>query len=84
MKGVDLDTIAHRVSQVLNMAVDQVWPKRKYRHIAAARSLLCYWTVRQLGVSASSLAPKFDVSATAISKSVLRGEVMARENGFKL
>ncbi|MCP4748311.1 MAG: transposase, partial [Desulfobacteraceae bacterium] len=60
LKSVDLDTIAHRVSQVLNMPIDQVWSKGKYRHIVAARSLLCYWAVRELGMSATSLAPKFD------------------------
>ncbi|MCP4745820.1 MAG: hypothetical protein GY874_06710 [Desulfobacteraceae bacterium] len=66
------------------MPIDQVWSKGKYRHIVAARSLLCYWAVRELGMSATSLAPKFDVSATAISKSVLRGEAIAQENGFEL
>ncbi|MCP4746608.1 MAG: hypothetical protein GY874_10795 [Desulfobacteraceae bacterium] len=66
------------------MPIDQVWSKGKYRHIVAARSLLCYWAVRELGMSATSLAPKFDMSATAISKSVLRGEAMAQENGFEL
>ena len=82
--GVDLDKIAQRVSKLLNMPIDQVWAKGKYRHVVAARSLLCFWAIRELGMSATSLAPMFDVSATAISKSVLRGESMARENGFEL
>ena len=61
-----------------------MWSKGKYRHIVAARSLLCVWAVRELGMSATSLAPKFDVSATAIGKSVLRGEAMARKKEFEL
>lgn len=83
-KGVDIDAIAQRVSQVLHLPLDQVWAKGKYRSVVAARSLLCYWAVRELGMSATSLAPLFDVSATSISQSVVRGEAMARDNGYEL
>ncbi len=83
-KGVDLDALAQRVSQLLDMPTEQVWSKGKYWHIVAARSLLCFWAVRELGMSATSLAPKFGVSAAAISKSVVRGEKMARENNFEI
>jgi putative transposase len=83
-RGVDLDALAQRVSQLLDMPIEQVWSKGKYRHIVAARSLLCFWAVRELGMSATSLAPQFGVSAAAISKSVVRGEKMARENNFFL
>lgn len=83
-KGIDLDTIAHRVSQLLDMPIERVWSKGKYRQVVAARSLLCYWAVRELGMSATSLAPRFDVSATAISQSVERGEAMACDRGFQL
>jgi REP-associated tyrosine transposase len=83
-KGVDIDGIAHRVSQLLEMPVEKVWSKGKYRPIVAARSLLCYWAVRELGMSATSLAAKFEISANAISKSVMRGEAIVHENGFEL
>ena len=83
-EGVDLDRIAQRVSQLLGMSVDQVWSKGKYRPIVAARSLLCYWAVRELGMSATFLAARFEISANAISKSVMRGEALVRAKGFEL
>ena len=83
-RGVDIDHIARRVSQLLDMPVEQVWSKGKYRPIVAARSLLCYWAVRELGMSATSLAVKFGISANAISQSVLRGQTIVQENGFEL
>ena len=63
-------------------SVDEVWSKGKYRHIVAARSLLCYWAVRKLDIRVSTLAQKFEVSATAISKSELCGEALAKENNY--
>jgi REP element-mobilizing transposase RayT len=83
-KGIDLNAIAQRVSHLLDMPIEQVWSKGKYRQVVAARSLLCYWAVRKLGMSITSLASRFDVSATTISLSVVRGEVMARDCGFEL
>jgi len=81
-KGVDLKTIAQRVSKLLNMPLEKVWAKGKYRRVVAARSLICYWAVTELDMSASALAGHFRVSATAISKSVLRGKTLAVKNDF--
>jgi putative transposase len=38
-----------------------------------ARSLLCYWAVRELGIQMSSLAKKIRISMPAVSASVTRG-----------
>jgi len=83
-KGVDLEIITRRVAKLLNMSLHEVGSKGKYRRIVAARSLLCYWAVRELDMSVSALARRFEVSATAISRSVLRGEALARENDYVL
>ena len=82
--GVDLNFIANRVSVMLNMPVEEVWSKGKYRQIVAARSLLCYWAVNELNISMSELAHRFEVTPTAISKSVLRGKTLAKEGGYRL
>ena len=83
-KGIDIETVARRVAKLLDMSIDEVWSKGKYRHVVAARSLLCHWAVRELDMSVSFLAQRFELSATAISKSVLRGEALVRENGYLL
>jgi putative transposase len=68
----------------MNTPVEEVWSKGKYRQIVAARSLLCYWAVNELNISISELARRFEVSPTAISKSVLRGKILVKEGGYKL
>jgi len=49
-----------------------------------ARSLFCYWAVRELGVSATALAEKLGLSHPAVSISVKRGEKVAKEKGYEL
>jgi putative transposase len=82
--GVDLSSIASRVSEVLGVKPEEVWSEGKYRRIVEARSLLCYWAVRKLGVSMSSLACKLGISIPSVSESVTRGRKIAETKMFLL
>ncbi|MFO7739092.1 MAG: hypothetical protein R6V46_11495 [Desulfatiglandaceae bacterium] len=57
-QGWDLDKLANHVAKVLKIDVSVVWSAGKYRHIVEARSLLCYWAARDLGVSMPSLVKR--------------------------
>lgn len=83
-KGMDVDKIASHVSGLMGLAVEDVWAAGKQQHIVNARSLLCYWAVRELGVSMSGLSRRLSISIPAISKSVVRGKQIAEDNAFKL
>jgi len=83
-RGMDLNAVAGRVSEVLDIKMEEVWAKGRYRRIVEARSLLCYWAVRELGVSMSSLAVRLGISIPAISGSVTRGQMIAKEKGISL
>jgi hypothetical protein len=52
--------------------------------IVKARSLFCYWSVSELGISLSSLAQQLGLSVTAISQSVECGKRIASEDNFSL
>ena len=54
--GMDLDSVAAKVSEGLDIKINDVWATGKYKRIVEARILLCYWSVRELGISMSSLA----------------------------
>ena len=82
--GVDLNFIANRVAVLLNLSEADVWREGKYRDVVRARSLLCYWAVRELGESMSSLARRLRISTVAVSKSVTRGAEIAQSEDFKL
>ena len=83
-KGVDVDYIAERVAQLLKMDVQEVWQPGKYQRLVTARSLLCYWAVRELGESMASLARRLGISTVAVSKSVDRGAQIVQGNAYVL
>ncbi len=83
-KGVDLNFIARRVAGLLGMSVDEVWQQGKYKHLVTARSLICYWAVRELGMSTVQLARRFKISDVAVGKSVKRGAGIVVEKGYRL
>jgi putative transposase len=83
-RGFDLERVASRVSQVLKVKADEVWAEGKYRRIVEARSLLCYWGVRELGVPMSSLARRLKISIPSVSDSATRGPRIAEERQLHL
>ena len=83
-RGFNLDKVAARVAEVLGMKQEDVWAMGKYRHIVDARSLLCYWAVREMGITMSPLARKLNISVPAVSKSTIRGEKLAKAGKYSL
>ena len=53
------------------------------RHVKAC-SLLCYWAVREIGVTETALARHLNVSQPAIAQAVSRGERIAAEKRWNL
>ena len=80
--GYDLDRAAHRVGHLLQIPVTQVVTPGKSRQTVRARSLQCYWTVRECGLTMVDLSRKLGLSSTAVSQSMVRGEKIAWENNF--
>ncbi|MDL1984440.1 MAG: hypothetical protein LWX54_09700 [Deltaproteobacteria bacterium] len=56
----------------------------RQKHRVRARDLLCYWTVVELGMPMVDLARKFNITPSAVSYAVQRGEKMAKEQGYQL
>jgi chromosomal replication initiation ATPase DnaA len=81
-QGWDIDKLAAHVARILDMDISEVWSEGKYRSIVRARSLLCYWAVRELGVSMVSLAKRLKISSAAVTQSVTRGERLVKENNY--
>ncbi len=83
-KGYNLNMIASQVSSVMNLEASEIWKSGKSRRRVAARSLLCFWAVRELGMSMTELSRRLNLSLSGVSQSAIRGEKIAELNGFKL
>ena len=83
-QGYDIDKIADRVAEIFSIKPEEIFQPGKQPVKVKARSLLCYWAVRELGFTMADLAPKLNISQPAVSMSARRGERIASENGYSL
>jgi REP-associated tyrosine transposase len=83
-QGYDLARIAGRVSEVLGMKPEDVFLKGRQDRKVKARSLLCFWAARELGMSHTALAKELEMSVAGVGFSVERGEMIAKDVKYSL
>ncbi len=82
--GYDADRIVKRVAEIYHMDERAVLSRGKQQQKVKARSLFCFWATKELGISLRELASQLKLSSPAVGYSVERGEVIARQNGYRL
>jgi len=82
--GYDLDRIAARVAEIYGIKRENIFLKGKQQKRVKARSLLCFWAARELGISLTELARRLGNSVPGVGYSVVRGERIARESDYQL
>ena len=83
-RGYDLERIAERVAEIYGIEPREILSKGRQLRKVKARSLWCYWAVKELGVSLRELAKRLEMSPPAVGFSVERGEAIAHEKGYHL
>ncbi len=73
-KGFDFETLLRRVANYYKIDMDNLRVGFKERSIVKARSVLCYLAVRKLKMSATEVALKLNITPSAVSKAVIRGQ----------
>ena len=84
IEGVDFNALCKHVARLFGLAPEEIVLPGKYPNRVAARSVLCYFLVREVGMTATSVAEKLRTGQPAVSMAVARGEAIAREKGFKV
>ncbi len=83
-EGYDLEKVAKKVAKLYELNPQDIYESGKDRWRVEARSLFCYWAIRELGVAGMAVARKLGVSQPTVSISVKRGEKVAKAKGLKL
>ena len=83
-EGFELNNIAERVAQVLDLPLKIVWEKNRRPQVVQARSLLCYWASNELGMRMTDIAIRLGLSQPAVSIAARRGKEIARQKGYSL
>jgi predicted ArsR family transcriptional regulator len=81
-EGWDFEAALSRVCELFNLTRSEVLSVSKQRKRAVARSVLAYWAVKELGMSASAVAEKLELSPSAASRCVQRGERIVVSEGL--
>jgi putative transposase len=83
-KGFDFEQVVERVAQVMNINASDVLKRSKDAQTIKARSLLCFWANRELGMTTVEISRRLKLSQSAVSRSSMRGEKIALQNGFHI
>ena len=83
-EGFELNNIAERAAQVLDLPLETVWEKNRRPQVVQARSLLCYWAVKKLRMSMTEIGCRLGLIQPAVSIAARRGEEIARHYGYLL
>ena len=79
-QGLDLETLLSRVADYYGLDVNDLTSGTKHRATARARCILCLLAVRKLKLTCTEVATKLNITQSAVSKCVSRGQAIAREN----
>ena len=83
-EGYGFEDVVSRVCEKYKLSRRELLSWSKQRKRAMARSVLAYWSVRELGMSAREIADKLCLSPSAASRCVQRGERVVASDGLIL
>ena len=82
--GVDFAFVEEKVLELCGLSRDDLYSGGRQKGRAAAKGLLCFWAVRELGMSQTQLSARLRMSQPGVASAVARGEKLAREMGYAL
>jgi REP element-mobilizing transposase RayT len=80
--GYNLKMLTEAVSAIYEIEPQHIFAKGRQPKRVEARSLLCYWAVKEIGMSLTELARRFELTPPAIGYAVDRGERIAKQKKY--
>jgi chromosomal replication initiation ATPase DnaA len=82
--GYDVARVEKKVIDLFDIDKDELYSGSRKKTISEARSVFCYWCVRELGESMASMAKRLGLTQPAVGYAVDRGERIATKRQIKL
>ena len=83
-RGVTVESLEQRVLKLYQIGKEELYSKSRQKVRAEARSVLCYWAVRELGLEGTSLAKRLNMSQPGVAYAIKKGEKIVKENNFQI
>ncbi len=83
-KGYGFEEAQKQAAAIFHLEPHEILGAVKVPSRVRARSLLCYWAARELGLTAALVASRLGITPSAVSRLAQRGEKLALESGHML
>jgi putative transposase len=83
-RGYGIEKVIDRVAELFGIESGEVVRPGKQPLRAKARAVVCYWAVRELGMTTTAVGKRLGLTQPAVSKAVQRGENLAEEDCLAL
>ena len=83
-QGYDFEKVVSRTAEIFDMKANQILIADKQPRRVNARSLVCYWAVKELNMKTTAVAKLLGITQSAVTKAVQRGKKLASENNLEL
>jgi putative transposase len=83
-RGYDFQAVIGRVEDLFGLKPEGVLSPGKQPQRVAARSVACYWAVRELGMTTVEVSRRLGITQSAVTKAIYRGEKLAQDKGFQM
>jgi putative transposase len=81
--GKDLAWLSQKVADLLKIDPAEIWKEGKRAKTVQGRRLLCYWAIRELGMTAEAVSKVVCLSESGVVRAAQRGEQLAAENDWR-
>ena len=83
-QGYDFGYAIARGAKLTGLETDQILKPGKQAGRIYARSLICHWAIRSLGMTAVSVSKLLGISQSTVTRATYRGEAIAAANSLEL
>lgn len=83
-KGITFEHVISLVSDLLSVHPNELFGPSKNRTVVKGRSLLCFWLVREFGMSMTEVANRLKIAVPTVSVAVRKGERIATGEALDL
>ncbi|MDX1707533.1 MAG: transposase [Desulfobacterales bacterium] len=84
LQDFDFDKAVARVAQIFNLKPHEILSTIKESLRVRARSVLCFWAVRELEMTGTEVARQLKMSKSGVSRAAARGEKIVSEMRLEL
>ena len=82
--GYDTLKVERKVIDLCNFEKEDLYSGSRKKAISEARSLFCYWCVREIGESMTGMAKLLGLTQPAVGYAVERGKRLAKKRKYDL